>query len=149
MPKVMIAEDDIMIAEMMQDFLVSAGYEVCGIALTVAEGVELGESHQPDLAVLDLRLANGGLGTEIAAQLGRRGALGILYATANTGRIVLSSTDGDACITKPYSADDMVRALKIVEQIISTGVASPPYPRGFQLLGNRRIGSATAGSQHD
>src|ERR1700730_2569888 len=113
MPKVMIAEDDFMIAEMMQDILVHAGYEVCGIARTVAEGVKIGQHHQPDLALLDLRLANGGLGMEIAAQLGRRGALGILYATANSGSIVLSPTDGDACITKPYSADEMICALQI------------------------------------
>ena len=43
--------------------------EVCGIARTVAEAVELGLRHKPDLAVIDLRLADGELGTEVAALL--------------------------------------------------------------------------------
>jgi hypothetical protein len=67
---------------------------------------------------------------------------------ANAGRIVLSSANGEACITKPYSADEMIRALKIVEQIITTGVASPPFPRGNQVLGNKPTSSATEASQH-
>ena len=148
MPKVMIAEDDLLISEMMRDFLEHAGYEVCGVASTVAEAVELGERHRPDLAVLDLRLADGGLGTEIVARLSRRDTLGILYATANAGGITLSAADGDARITKPYSADDMIHALKIVEEIVSTGVASPPFPRGFQLLGKHQTHRLKAGSSH-
>ena len=63
---------------------VDSGYEVCGIARTVAEAVALGRSHKPDLAVIDVRLADGDLGTEIAAQLGALGRLGILYATGNS-----------------------------------------------------------------
>jgi len=39
--KVLIAEDDSMIAGLMEDILVEYGYEVCGIASTVAEGVAL------------------------------------------------------------------------------------------------------------
>ena len=148
MPKVMIAEDDLLISEMMRDFLEDAGYEVCGVASTVAEGVELGERHRPDLAVLDLRLADGGLGTEIVARLSRRDSLGILYATANAGGIALSAADGDARITKPYSADDMIHAVKIVEEIVRTGVASPPFPRGFQLLGKHQTHRRKAGSSH-
>ena len=87
MLKVMIAEDDLMMADMLEDVLVEGGYEVCGIARTVEKGVELGERHQPDLAVLDLRLAGGGLGTEIATRLNRRGQLGVLYATGNIGHL--------------------------------------------------------------
>jgi len=149
MPKVMIAEDDLLISDTIRDFLEDAGYEVCGVASTVAEGVDLCERHQPDLAVLDLRLAGGGLGTDIVGQLARRGTLGVLYATANAGRITLSSADGDACITKPYTASEMIHALKIVEEIVSTGAASQPFPRGFQLLGNSKVGKATESSKHD
>lgn len=69
MLKVLIAEDDLMIADMVEMLLVDAGYEVCGIARTVAEAVELTQHQKPDLAVIDVRLADGDLGTEIAAQL--------------------------------------------------------------------------------
>ena len=134
MLKVMIAEDDLMMADMLEDVLVEGGYEVCGIARTVEKGVELGERHQPDLAVLDLRLAGGGLGTEIATRLNRRGQLGVLYATGNIGHMGLTKADGEACLGKPYRPEDVVRALKIVEEIVNTGEASRPFPKTFYVL---------------
>ena len=73
MPTVMIAEDDLLMADMLEDVLVAGGYEVCGIARTVEQGIELGDRCKPDLAVLDIRLADGGLGTDIAARLHSRG----------------------------------------------------------------------------
>jgi len=79
--KVLIAEDEAMIAMLTEETLVDHGYEVCGIASTVAEAVALAKSHKPDLAVIDLRLANNGLGTEIAAQLSEMKNLGVLYTT--------------------------------------------------------------------
>jgi len=134
MLKVMIAEDDLMMADMLEDVLVEGGYEVCGIARTVEKGVALGERHQPDLAVLDLLLAGGGLGTEIAARLNRQGQLGVLYATGNTGHTSLTRADGEACLGKPYRPEDVVRALKIVEEIVATGEASKPFPSSFYVL---------------
>ncbi len=134
MHKVLIAEDDLMIADMIEAILLGHGYEVCGIARTVAEAVTLGLLYKPDLAVVDLRLADGGLGTDIAAQLGAIGQLGVLYATGNMAQVILTAADGHACIAKPYSADDLLRAVQIVVDITTTGQAVLPFPRGFQVL---------------
>jgi len=134
MLQVLIAEDDLVIADLVEGALIGGGYQVCGIASTVAEAVKLGEDSRPDLAVLDLRLAEGGVGTEIAARLGNRGKLGVLYATGNAAEFALTAADGDACIDKPYRPSDIVRALKVVEQIVRTGAASPPFPPGFRVL---------------
>ena len=143
MPKVLIAEDDLMIADMIEEILVNDGYEVCGIARTVAEGVELGRRHKPDLTVLDLRLADGGLGTEIAAQLSDLNHLGVLYATGNVGHVRLTAVNGHACLAKPYVADDLLRGLKIVSDIVKTGTISLPFPRGFQVLASATSGTPT------
>jgi DNA-binding response OmpR family regulator len=130
--KVLIAEDDVMIADITEGVLVAEGYEVCGIARTVAEAVALGRRHKPDLAFIDLRLADGGLGTAIAAQFG--GKVGVLYATANVSHVTMTATNGDACLAKPYSSADLLRGLQIVADIIATGTAPPPFRPGFQLL---------------
>ena len=135
MPKVLIAEDDLVMADMLEEVLIDGGYEVCGIARTVDEAVALDERHKPDLAILDVRLADGGLGTDVSARLTRNGRPGILYATGNTDQFDLTQTDGDACLSKPYRPADIVRALKIVEQVVGTGEASRPFPEGFRLLG--------------
>ena len=87
---------------------------------------------RPDLVILDLRLADGGLGTEVAAQLLPLGRPGILYVTGNMSQMAL--TDGDACLAKPYRSVDLLRGLEIVAGIVATGKAQPPFPQGFQLL---------------
>jgi DNA-binding response OmpR family regulator len=135
--KVLIAEDDLMIADMIESSLLADGYEVTGIARTVAEGVALGRVNRPDLAILDMRLADDGLGTEIAAQLKDGPRIGILYASGNINH-VMRLAEGDACLAKPYPTADLLRALRIVEQIIGKGGVSPPFPRGFHLLGGMR-----------
>src|ERR1700730_2229179 len=109
MLKVMIAEDDLMMADLLEEVLADSGYEVCGIARTVEEGIGLGEQHKPDLAILDMRLADGGIGMDIAAGLNRGGSLGVLYTTGNSGQMGLTQADGEACLAKPYRAADVVR----------------------------------------
>ena len=134
MRKVLIAEDDLMIADNAEEFLVRCGYEVCGIARTVDHAIDLGRRHKPDLILLDLRLADGGFGTEVAARLTALGRIGVLYATGNISQFPLDTTDGDAYIVKPYSCADLVRSLEIVSEVVTTGRASPPFPRGFRML---------------
>jgi CheY-like chemotaxis protein len=145
MLKVLIAEDDMIIASEIEKSLGEYGYEVCGIASTVAEAIALGRLHKPDLAILDMQLAGGGVGTDIALQLDLA-RLGILYATGYTSQVLLSAADGDACLAKPYRAKDLMLALNVVAGIISTGIATPPFPSGFQLLdGAIHIGASPHG----
>lgn len=137
MLKVLIVEDDLMIAETAQEVLIDAGYDVCGIARTVVEAVEIGKRHHPDLAIIDVRLADGGNGTDVVARLGQIGALGILYATGNIATAGLTNAIGHAALAKPYRCDDLLRALQIVAGIVATGVAAGPFPPGFQVLTGR------------
>ena len=132
MRKILIVEDDLMLADFAEELLVEHGYEVSGIARTVTEAVALARNSRPDLVVLDLRLADGGLGTEVAAQLAAFGKPGILYVTGNMSQVAL--THGDACLAKPYRAADLIRSLQLVAEIVITGRAQPPFPQGFQLL---------------
>jgi DNA-binding response OmpR family regulator len=118
-----------------EETLTMSGYEVCGIARTVDEAVALADLHKPDLAVLDVRLAQGNRGPDIALRLSDRGTIGILYATGEDARrSTLTLADGSAAITKPYQVEDVVRALAIVREIMTLGTATPPFPLGFRLL---------------
>jgi two-component system, response regulator PdtaR len=136
---VLIVEDDSMIADCLEEVLLDAGYEVCGIAATVAEGVRLGESHRPDLAVIDLRLADGEFGTDVAAALCPHGGVGVLYVTGNPDHNRMSQAEGVGCLTKPYSPALLVAALRYVTARM-TKIASPPVPVGLTLLGRHSAG---------
>lgn len=132
--KILIAEDDLMIADMTEETLVQHGYDVCGIARTVGNAVALARLHEPDLILMDLRLADGGLGTQAAAQLGPVEGMGILYATGNASQLLLSAADGHASLKKPYRLRDLIRSLDLVAELVATGEARPPFPPGFELL---------------
>jgi DNA-binding response OmpR family regulator len=131
--KILIAEDDLMIADFLEEILIDAGYTVCGIATTVAQAVALGNAHRPDLAVLDLRLKNGGLGTEIVPLLTECARVGILYATGNDS-IDLTHVNGDVCIRKPYLSRELLKALGMVQQIVAGLAISPPIPENARVL---------------
>jgi DNA-binding response OmpR family regulator len=131
--KILIAEDDLMIADFLEEILIDAGYTVCGIATTVAEAVKLGNEHHPGLAILDLRLKNGDLGTKIVPLLTECDRVGVLYATGNDN-VDLTQANGDICIRKPYQARELLRALRMVQQIVAGCAITPPLPVNIRLL---------------
>lgn len=135
MSKVLIVENDSIVAEFLEDTLLTAGYEVCGIARTAAEAITLGEQHRPELGVIDLCLSDGEYGTEVAAALRQQGRFGVLYATGNPDHPRLSRAQGEGCIAKPYLAISVLSALRIVGEKMSDRPISN-FPRGFKLLGS-------------
>ena len=128
---VLIAEDDPALAELLAAVLTNEGYTVIGVARTVTEAVILAQEHKPDLAVLDLHLAEGGLGTEIVAEL-KNPAIGVLYATSQPEG--LTAADGHACLQKPYLYPDVLQGLEVVRDMLSPGKAIPPIPAALRML---------------
>ena len=72
MSLVMIAEDDLLMADMLGDVLVAGGSKSVVLPVPCEEGIELGDRCKPDLAILDIRLGDGGLGMDIADRLHTR-----------------------------------------------------------------------------
>jgi hypothetical protein len=68
----------------------------------------------------------------------------VLYATGNISQVVLTTADGDACLSKPYRSADLLRGLEIVEEIVATGKALPPFPQGFRVLSAATVPPAVA-----
>lgn len=134
MAKVLIVEDDFLISDLIEDALTDAGYDVCGVATTAAEAIALGERDRPDLAVIDVRLADGSDGTTVAARLMSQFTLGVLYATGNPHQVLGTRAVGHACLKKPYRPSDVVRALKIIEDMVANGPPPQPLPQGLILL---------------
>jgi DNA-binding response OmpR family regulator len=134
MQRVLIVEDDVMIADCLEEFLVDARYEACGITGSVAEAIRLGKKYRPDLAVIDLRLASGGFGTEVAAALCANDGPGVLYVTGNPDHLMLTNAAGHGCISKPYTASTVVAALSIVSEIKMKVETLSERPFGFRQL---------------
>lgn len=135
MLKVLIAEDNVILGDMLEEYLTIQGYDVCGIASTVDEAVALADLHKPDLAILDFRLSEGEFGSEIRPLLVDQATMGILYVSGDPLSRILTKADGEAYIQKPYVLSDLTQALQTVRQIKTIGhPLSTDFAKNFYLL---------------
>jgi two-component system, response regulator PdtaR len=135
MKRVLIAEDDALIAELLEEVIADGGYAVCGVAATSDEALRFAELCNPDLAVVDVQLARGGDGIEVAARLAeRRQQIGILFATGNCESVIMRKPPGHACLGKPFMPATLLAALGLVERLVNGSVPSRPLPPGLRLI---------------
>ena len=79
--KVLILEDDVLVAWSLREVLSLTGYQVTGIAATVNDALCLAENTRPDLAVVDVRLAGNRDGIEGAQLLRQQFGISVIFLT--------------------------------------------------------------------
>jgi CheY-like chemotaxis protein len=122
MEKLLIGEDNPFVAAFLQEAVREGGYEVCGVAASAKEFLTLAEQEKPDLAIIDVRLAGAVSGIEAAVEVSSLIRLGILFVTASPERVLDPPAPvGQACLSKPFTEPELIKALRIVEQITTTG----------------------------
>jgi len=70
--RILIVEDEALVASYIQEVLLEAGFEVTGIAASGPEALSLAAEHEPELALVDIRLAGPIDGIELACALRER-----------------------------------------------------------------------------
>ena len=107
--RVLVVEDEALVAMLVEDALLDAGAEVIGPVATVAEALTLLKSQTPEAAVLDLNLA-GETSTPVADELKRRG-VPFVIATGYGADGVPPSHAGVPVLAKPYDPAELTSAL--------------------------------------
>jgi PAS domain S-box-containing protein len=82
--RILIAEDEQMVAMDIEQALLSLGYEVAGIAESGRNAIRLAEQSVPDLVLMDIRLKGKLDGVTAAAEIRRRWQIPVVFVTANT-----------------------------------------------------------------
>jgi DNA-binding response OmpR family regulator len=108
--RVLIVEDEMLIAMMLQDMVADAGLEVEGVANSLLAGIDLATRADFDLAILDINL-NGEEVYPVAEILQKRGIPFIFSTGYGTGG-VRSGFDGAPQVVKPFEQTLLVAALK-------------------------------------
>jgi two-component system, response regulator PdtaR len=132
--RVLIVEDEVLIALELEGLLAEAGHVPVGIAATSAEAVRLGQDLKPDVALVDIHLADGPTGVEVARSLVALDATAVVFMTANGKRIPPDFAGADGAIGKPYSERSVKSALHYFADRRGgrLGPAAPP-PDGLTL----------------
>ncbi|WP_026728867.1 sigma-54-dependent transcriptional regulator [Flavobacterium denitrificans] len=113
--KILIVEDEFIVANDLKIMLLKAGYQIVGIASSVIQARKLIEEKQPDWVLLDIILKGTLTGIDLAWEL-RKLKLPFLYISANTNQSTLEAvkaTHPYGFMVKPFREKDLIVMLDI------------------------------------
>jgi DNA-directed RNA polymerase specialized sigma24 family protein len=107
--RVLVIEDEAIIAMDIESIVTSMGHTVTGIARTRARAVELGRKQRPDLVLADIQLADNSSGIDAVNELLEIfGDLPVIFVTAFPERLLTGDRPEPAfLISKPYSEEQV------------------------------------------
>ncbi len=117
--RVLIVEDEMLLAMDLEDILVGAGYSVVGAAVDMYQAVALCEKHGEtiDIAIMDVNLARGTNGVETAKRLRQGWNIPSLFVSGNIDeRMQAMALEWDPVgfLGKPFSEREVLRVLGTV-----------------------------------
>ena len=109
--RVLIVEDEPLIADFMSDVLGQQNVRVIGAAMTGLEAVRMAEAERPDIALVDIGLVGAMDGWAVASKLRERFGTRAVFITGEYGRDVDArafAAGAAGCLHKPFRAADLV-----------------------------------------
>lgn len=112
---VLVVEDEFFVAADLGDQLTRAGFHVLGPAQSAERALKLVEATPPDVAIVDIGLADGPLaGVDLVRQLSEDYGVACIFCTAQAAEAQKHEHLAKGCIIKPYTFDQVLTALKNV-----------------------------------
>jgi len=114
--KILIAEDELIIAEDMKGMLQETGYQVTGIATDSEEAKDLLSGDVPDLALVDINLRGGDDGILLARFIREQYGIPIIFTTSLSDRTTVDRAKQvrpEAYIVKPFSKEDLYTSIEL------------------------------------
>lgn len=142
--KILIVEDDSQLATTLK-YLVEDNprYRVVAVVDDCDQAIAAAEAHDPDLALVDLRLARGNTGFAVAVRLGDYG-VPCLFVTGRAPDFPMPDL-ALGVLLKPFTAEDVHRSLAAAEDMMrGRETLRPKMPLNLQLYDKIIEGEALA-----
>lgn len=107
--RVLVVEDEMLVAMTLEDILIDLGLEVVGVAMHLQEALVLASRERLDVAVLDINL-NGERSYPVAETLQARG-IPFIFASGYGHADRDTAFSGAPTLAKPYLPDELAQAL--------------------------------------
>lgn len=121
--RVLIVEDEPLLALDVEMMVEDAGHVVVGEGASLHDIEEMGTAVAPDLAFVDMQLADGTTGLEVSALIQKRWADAIIvFVTGNLRMIPPDFAGAHGAIAKPFSRSGFMSAIMYLQQ----GITDPP-----------------------
>jgi len=118
--RVLIVEDEAIVADELEFEVLQLGYEVVGVAASGREAVSLADESRPDLVLMDIQLQGAMTGSEAASIIHRQTGAAVVFVTAFAAVFVRDPTQlvpPGICLTKPFSP---IQIRSVLEAAAST-----------------------------
>lgn len=113
--KILIVEDEFVVANDLRLILEQAGYQILAVAASVEEALESLQHQKPDLVLLDIMLEGEKSGIELARELQAQN-IAFIYLSANSSQEILKeakTTEPYGFLVKPFRQKDLLVTLEI------------------------------------
>jgi DNA-binding LytR/AlgR family response regulator len=119
--KILIVEDEMLIAANLAMQLENIGYEILGIIPRGEDAIDAVKNEKPDLVLMDINLKGEMDGIKTATQMQLESPIPIIYLTANTDEASFNrakATNPYAFLSKPFKKLDLKHAIELASNKI-------------------------------
>jgi CheY-like chemotaxis protein len=114
--RILIVEDERIIALDVEDMLQSMGYEVVAVMSSGEEAIQKAEQENPDLVLMDINLKGRLDGVDAAKHIRKHLNIPVIYTSGSTDERTMKrmeNIEADAFIPKPYSNVELDILIKL------------------------------------
>lgn len=114
--RIVLVEDEVLIADGLQLQLEELGYDVCAHAMDYDEALEMVEQHQPDLVILDINLEAEKSGIDVGQHILENYQIPFVYLTSQLDAATLHSAKDTlpaGYLTKPYYLENLYATIEV------------------------------------
>ncbi len=123
--KVLIVEDEMLLAMELQWELEAAGHTVVGQAASGAQAMELLENSPPEFAFVDIQLQDGPKGIDFGRALAER-SIPYVFVSGNIKKLPPDFAGAMGAIEKPYTMNGIANALEYISAVVAGNQDRPP-----------------------
>ena len=109
--RVLVIEDNALIAMLLSEMLTGMGHFVCATAATESEAVLAAAHYGPDLMIVDAGLGQGS-GVSAVEEILRVGPLAHVFVSGDAERVRLRKSDA-IVVRKPFREAELARAIDL------------------------------------
>jgi len=127
--KILIVEDEAIIAEDLRFSLEELGYSVVGVASSHAAAIEMLETYQPDFAILDIIIDGAKDGIALAVDIRERYDIPFVFLTSHADKnTVKRAKDAkpNGYLVKPFEQEDLFASIEVALSNFSAGKEAEP-----------------------
>ncbi len=128
--KILIVEDNVIIADDMQSMLEEIGYEIVDNVIVYEQAVEVLKTQQVDLVLIDIILASDKTGIDLGKHIRENYDIPFIFVTSNSDRATVENAKTvkpNGYLVKPFEQQDLYTSIEIALSnfIYGTGDGKP------------------------